>query len=130
MSKNTQLNFRTKRAAFIVVDRFGIPLVGTKVCATARGAKNSMAPWLNGFVHDRIGWQGSLSEIDQKAQTSFGIPKPVHPDRIDDFVDEMRSVSNHTHPHGNKKITRELVEEYNEIIEEIVDEWSVKKLEG
>lgn len=124
------LTFRNKRLAFIVVDRFGIPLVGTKVCATARGAKNSMAPWLNGFLHDKIGWEGSLKDINDKAQEGYGIPKPIHAARIDEVVDEMRTMSNYQHPHGNKKITRELVEEYNQIVEDIVDEWSVKKLEG
>lgn len=114
--------------AFLVVNKDGIPMIGTKVCATRGGAKNSMAPWLNAQVYDKVGYNTPMARVHQKAQEGFGIPKPIHPNRIHDLVDELRHTPTYSHKYGDKSITILLAEDYNKLIEEIVDEWHVAEI--
>ena len=115
-----------KKSAWLVVDKQGIPMVGTKVCATRTGAKNSLAPHLNGELDHRIGWDDSAyRSIHKEAQRGCGVPKLVHPDRIDDLVDTVRSKPTWSHKHGDKRVTRVEVERYNEIVKEIIEPWEV-----
>lgn len=113
---------------YLVVDKDGVPMYGTKVCSNKGAATRSMAPHLDGMLREKIGYSGPLSDVDRKANPGYGVPKPVHDLAIDDFVDDMRTTTSYQHKHGNKNITRSLVEEYNKIVIELTDNWHVAEV--
>jgi len=113
---------------FIVVNKDGVPMYGTKVCSNKGSATLSMAPHLAGIIFDKIGYDGPLADIHRKANQGYGVPKPVHDRAIDDFVDDMRHTPCYRHKNGNKSITRSLVEDYNKFIIELTDDWHVAEV--
>lgn len=110
---------------FMVVNRDGMPMYGTKICSTRGSAAQSMTPHLNRILYDKIGYDSPLTDIHRQAQKGYGMPKPVHDLSIDDFVDEIRHTPCYGHTNGNKAITRTLVEDYNDLIREVTNDWHV-----
>lgn len=113
---------------YIVVNKDGVPMYGTKVCSNKGSATRSMAPHLAGILHHQIGYDSPLAEVNREANPGYGIPKPVHDRAIDDLVDKMRNTPNYLHQNGNKSITRSLVEDYNKIITDLTDDWHVAEV--
>jgi len=115
---------------FIVVNKDGIPMYGTKVCSNKGSATRSMAPHLDAMLRTKIGYNGPLADIHNKANPGYGVPKTVHDQAIDDLVDEVRSNYNNRvrYQVGNKSVTRRDVEDYNVIIKELTDNWHVAEV--
>ena len=122
------MSTKTNDKVFIVTNKNGMPMYGTKVCSNKGAAARSMAPHLDSIIWDRVGYDTHLGQIHRKAQKGYGVPKVIHDRAIDGFVDEMRHKPDYQHKHGNKAITRSLVEDYNAIIEEITDTWFVAEV--
>jgi hypothetical protein len=119
---------KTDDRVFMVVDRNGMPMYGTKICSNRGSATQSMTPHLNGIIYDKIGCDNPMADIHRQAQEGYGLPKPVHDREIDDLVDKMRNTSCWPHKAGNKAITRTLVEDYNDLIREVTDNWRVAEV--
>lgn len=113
---------------YIVVNKDGVPMYGTKVCSNKGAATRSMAPHLHGMLHSEIGWSGPLYDLHRKVNPGYGVPKSISKAAIDDLVDELRNTPSYQHKHGNKDITRSVVEDYNRIVRKLTDDWHVAEV--
>lgn len=122
---------KTATKYYVIKDRKGNLMIGSKVCTTKTGCKNSYNSMIDKMLWDkmstRLQQHDEFWNIKSLANEGYGCPKVV--DDIDMFMLHVRD-KNLARASWCKpvKINRCDVLYYNEVIEEITTDWQVEEL--
>jgi len=116
---------------YVIKDRKGNLMVGSKVCGSKTGCKNSYNSMIDKMLWDKMGSRQAHDEfwtIKSLANEGYGCPKVVND--IDMFLLHVRD-KNLTRSSWSKpyKVDRADVEFYNEVIGELTTDWQVEEVE-
>ena len=116
---------------YVIKDRKGNLMVNSKVCRTKTGCKNSYNAMIDGEFAKLAGYSGNYSNdfwtVKQLANEGYGLPKLVND--IPAFlthVDKLNARQGYGKPY---MLTKEIVAEYNKILEEVVTNWKVEEID-
>lgn len=114
----------SKKYYYVIKDRKGNLMVGSKVCGSKAGCKNSYNSLINGELYSRAVSNDPFWQVQSLAnEDHYGCPRIV--DDIDAFLDHAHNVNNY---YGNN-IVKEDVLGYNELVRELTYEWQIEEVE-